>query len=180
MTFHLRPTRRWFLWLLLLCTVNFAHASQDVRELEWDDLIPPDWNPFALLDALLKENPDGLQDGSPEADRLLREFVTAGANAPVVQELDGQAVRLPGYVVPLDFENESVSEFLLVPYFGACIHVPPPPANQIVYVKTDANYSPGGLFDVVWVTGTLHAEAFDNEVGDAGYTMLATTVEPFE
>ena len=180
MRFHPRLTYRLVIPVACLCAVMFVQASQDVRELEWDDLMPADWDPFAQLEALLSENPEGLEDGSPEADRIMREFVMAGKEAPVVKELDGQLVRLPGYVVPLDFENELLSEFLLVPYFGACIHVPPPPANQIVYVKTDTNYLLGGLFDVVWVTGTLRTDAFDNEVGDAGYTMLATTVEPYE
>lgn len=57
-------------------------------------------------------------------------------NAPVVKALDGQNIRLPGYIVPLEVSEEGrTTEFLLVPYFGACIHVPPPPSNQIVHVK---------------------------------------------
>ena len=100
-------------------------------------------------------------------------------SAPVVGALDGQRVRLPGFVVPLDFEDTETSEFLLVPYFGACIHVPPPPSNQIVYVKTVAGYPLKELFDPVWVTGEIRTDAHLNEVGDAGYTMQATIIEPY-
>ena len=100
-------------------------------------------------------------------------------SAPVVGELDGQRIRLPGYVVPLDFEATDVAEFLLVPYFGACIHVPPPPSNQIVYVTTVAGYPLKELFEPVWVTGVIRTQAYLNEVGDAGYTLKATIIEPY-
>jgi len=100
-------------------------------------------------------------------------------SAPVVSELDGQKIRLPGFVVPLDFEGTETSEFLLVPYFGACIHVPPPPSNQIVYVKTVASYPLQGLFEPVWVTGEIRADAYLNDLGDAGYTLQATIIEPY-
>ena len=93
--------------------------------------------------------------------------------------LDGRKVRLPGFVVPLDFDGTGTSEFLLVPYFGACIHVPPPPPNQIVYVTTQPGYPLQDVFDAVWVTGVISTQAHLNEVGDAGYTMQAATVEPF-
>ena len=68
---------------------------------------------------------------------------------------------------------------LLVPYFGACIHVPPPSSNRIVYVKTVAGCPLKELFDPVWVTGEIRTEAHPNEVGDAGYTMQATIIEPY-
>ena len=97
----------------------------------------------------------------------------------MVGALDGRQVRLPGFVVPLDFQDMETSEFLLVPYFGACIHVPPPPSNQIVYVRTVAGYPIKELFDPVWVTGVISTQAHPNEVGDAGYTMQATIIEPY-
>ena len=73
--------------------------------------------------------------------------------APVVQGLDGKRVHIGGYVVPLDFQATRVKEFLLVPFVGACIHVPPPPANQIIYVKSELGFDVQGVFDPVWVTG---------------------------
>ena len=74
---------------------------------------------------------------------------------PVVAELDGKRVHIGGYVVPLDFDATTVKEFLLVPFVGACIHVPPPPANQIIYVKTEKGFEVAGQFDPVTVTGTI-------------------------
>lgn len=163
-----------------LVLASAGHAAGDVRQLEWDDLMPQDWDPYAKLEALREGSGDDIVDGSPEADALMREFVTAGRSAPVVGELDGQNVKLPGFVVPLDFDGQEITEFLLVPYFGACIHVPPPPANQIVYVKFPDAYQLGGLFDAVWVTGTLKTQAHLNEVGDAGYTLEASKIELYE
>ena len=113
----------------LLAVAPTVSAAEPARQLEWDDLMPPDWDPLARLKELQSKT-DGLQDGTAEADRVMREFINAGSSAPVVNALDGQAVKLPGFVVPLDFEGKKVSEFLLVPYFGACIHVPPPPARS--------------------------------------------------
>ena len=154
-------------------------AQGDVRELEWEELMPEDWDPLSGLEGLAGDDIQGLADGSARADRLMNAYREAVRSAPVVGELDGQRVRLPGFVVPLDFEGTETSEFLLVPYFGACIHVPPPPSNQIVYVKTVAGYPLKELFDPVWVTGEIRTEAHLNEVGDAGYTMQATIIEPY-
>ena len=154
-------------------------APDEVRDLEWEELMPEGWDPLAALDALTGEDLQNLSDNSVQAIELFNAYQEAVRSAPVVRELDGQKIRLPGFVVPLDFEDTEISEFLLVPYFGACIHVPPPPSNQIVYVKTVAGYPLQELFDPVWVTGELRAEAHLNEVGDAGYTLQATIIEPY-
>ena len=154
-------------------------AQGDVRELEWEDLMPEGWDPFSALDALMSEDVQNLADDSAQAIMLMNAYQEAVRSAPVVGALDGRQVRLPGFVVPLDFENTEISEFLLVPYFGACIHVPPPPSNQIVYVHTVAGYPLKELFDPVWVTGVIRTQAHLNEVGDAGYTMQATIIEPY-
>jgi hypothetical protein len=102
-----------------------------------------------------------------------------GADQPsrVVKELDGKRVRIGGYVVPLDFEATTVKEFLLVPYVGACIHVPPPPADQIIYVKTEKGFAVGGPEDAVAVTGTIRTVTAVTGVADAGYSLDAETVE---
>ena len=154
-------------------------ARDDVRELEWEDLMPEDWDPLAELEALMGEDVQSLSDDSARAMELFNAYQEAVSSAPVVGELDGQQVRLPGFVVPLDFEGTEISEFLLVPFFGACIHVPPPPSNQIVYVTTVARYPLRELFDPVWVTGEISTQAHLNEVGDAGYTLQAIIIEPY-
>lgn len=102
-----------------------------------------------------------------------------GANLPprVVKELDGKRVRIGGYVVPLDFEATTIKEFLLVPFVGACIHVPPPPANQIIYVKAEEGFEIAGQFDPVWVTGTITTEPAITGLADTGYTIAAEVVD---
>jgi hypothetical protein len=85
--------------------------------------------------------------------------------AQPIKSLDGQFVRLPGYVLPLEFGGDAVSEFFLVPYVGACIHTPAPDANQIVLVKLQQSYKPSGLFDAVWVTGQMKIVASKHKLG---------------
>ena len=101
--------------------------------------------------------------------------------------LDGTQIRIPGYVLPLEFDGTSVKEFLLVPYVGACIHVPPPPPNQMVFVTARAGFETEGLFAPVWVEGTLSTRdgAYDLTLVDgtasvdAGYALVASEVEPY-
>jgi uncharacterized protein len=99
------------------------------------------------------------------------------APASVVAELNGKRVRIGGYVVPLDFDATKVTEFLLVPFVGACIHVPPPPANQIVYVKAPRGVAIKGQFDPVYVTGTLSTEGQFTGLADTGYSLAADAVD---
>lgn len=111
------------------------------------------------------------------------------ARTAVVQELDGERVRMPGYLLPLEVSGTRVTEFLLVPYVGACIHVPPPPPNQIVHVKLTDNqsYQSKKLFEPVWVTGVMSTTSTIQELYlvdgsaniDTGYSMAATRVESY-
>jgi hypothetical protein len=102
--------------------------------------------------------------------------------------LNGQLVRLPGYLLPLEFTGKLVSEFLLVPWVGACIHTPPPPPNQIVHVKPDQPVPMTGLFEPVWVTGPLRAGALSKSLSlvdgsadiEVGYSIRASQVEPYK
>jgi len=147
-------------------------------ELDWEELIPPDWRPDKLM-ADFKV--DDMADDDPRAQELLDKLQALWKEAPVVPELDGRRIRLPGFVVPIEADAESVGEFLLVPYYGACIHVPPPPANQTIHVVTPkgGEYH-GGLFDTVWVSGTLKVQSLSIELADAGYRIEAVRVEPYE
>lgn len=97
-------------------------------------------------------------------------------------DLDGKEIRMAGFIAPLAFDGTRISEFLLVPYVGACIHVPPPPANQIVYVGDNlGDYSPdGGLLFPVWVTGRLRAVPMDSELAEVGYQIERAKVERYE
>jgi hypothetical protein len=147
-------------------------------DLEWDDLIPADWRPDKLFE---EYDVDDIDDDDPRADELFDKLQELWAKAPVVEALDGRSVRIPGFVVPLTTDATEIREFLLVPYFGACIHVPPPPPNQTIYVVTteDGGYR-GELFDTVWVEGTMHIERFSNDLGEAGYRIDADSVSAYE
>lgn len=147
-------------------------------ELEWVALIPDDWRPDKLIE---EYDVDNLSDDDPRATELFEKLKTFWKESPVVHDYDGKLVKLPGFVVPLEIDAKTIQEFLLVPYYGACIHVPPPPANQTVHVVTDENHAyQGQLFDTVWVTGTMRVEKVSSELGEAGYRIDARKVEPFE
>lgn len=148
-----------------------------VLELEWDSLVPADFRPEALMERF---NIDALEDDDPRAEEVMAEMEELWANAPVVAALDGSRVKLPGFVVPLEGDGQRVTDFLLVPYFGACIHSPPPPANQTVYVVAEQGARVREMFDTVWVTGRLRAQRTDSELGDAGYRLEAQRVEPYD
>jgi hypothetical protein len=115
-----------------------------------------------------------------EQNRLRAQSVNAA--------LDGQTVRIPGYLLPLEFSGKEITEFLLVPWVGACIHTPPPPPNQIVHVKADKPVANATLFAPIWVTGRLSIAAskkslylVDGESNiDIGYSLRASTVEPYK
>jgi hypothetical protein len=99
----------------------------------------------------------------------------------VVEDLDGMKVRLPGYIVPLDFSASAEHrEFLLVPYFGACLHSPPPPPNQIVFVTANPPASIPDVYDPVWLEGTLTTGQFDSELGNSAYELSLSLIEPYE
>ena len=99
----------------------------------------------------------------------------------VEQELIGQTIRMPGFILPLDAQpGGEIGEFLLVPYFGACVHTPPPPPNQIVHVVTESPITVEQVWSPVWVWGELTSERVMNELGDAAYTLHLVGHEPYE
>ena len=152
--------------------------QEDILELEWDELIPANWRPDTLM---AEYDADNLSDDDPRAQTLMDKLKALWNESPVVSELDGKLVKLPGFVVPLEMSTETIGEFLLVPYYGACIHVPPPLANQTVYVIAEkGNEYRGKLFDTVWVTGTIKVEHLSSELAEAGYRIRNARVEPFE
>ena len=98
----------------------------------------------------------------------------------VVADLDGMTIRLPGYVVPLDFNAESeYQEFLLVPYFGACLHTPPPPPNQIVFVKSETATKITDIYEPVWVEGVMKTGEFGSDLGNSAYELSLSKIEPY-
>ena len=106
-----------------------------------------------------------LSDTDPKAQELMKEIKRLWDEAPVVKSLDGQRVKLPGFVVPLEMNAKSINEFLLVPYYGA-LHPCPAATDQPDGACDRTFRSPfeGELFDTVWVTGELTVEKYSNDM----------------
>ena len=152
------------LWLICLAMLTFAAQAQAPKELYWEDLMPEGFS--------VPIDPPAFDHNNPMAQM--------NPNAPVIPELNGQLVKIPGFVVPLEGNDTHLTEFLLVPYFGACIHVPPPPSNQIVYVKFAEGIPVESLYDAIWVTGKLSTESWEGEIASVSYRLEGIGVSNFE
>jgi uncharacterized protein len=188
--FEIVPMRLRQLVFLLMLAPWLAGCGQDVpnsgagvsqaEEIDWDRLIPVDWQPETLIEGFDLDEMEEIDDDDPRAIALMEKLTQLWADAPVVDELDGLLVRLPGFVVPLELDAKRMSEFLLVPYYGACIHVPPPPANQTIHVVAPAGLEyVGELFDTVWVTGTIRVMRSSSDLAEAGYRIDVSEIEPY-
>ncbi len=150
-----------------------ASVTGGVRELDWDALLPED--------ARTK-----FQGGAPAPihDYLGGESGMAAQQVldfSVNKTLDGNTVKIPGFIVPLDVGKDGmVSEFFLVPYFGACIHVPPPPPNQIVYVRMDKGMALDSIYEAYWITGKLKVTNKTTRLGAAAYQLAGTKIEIYK
>ena len=167
------------LWLALLLFVGAAQAA--LEETDWLDLMPES-DRQALLDM-----PDISHD-TPEAESGF--YVSGGLrstdknlpavmySAQTVTALDGTKILLGGYPVPLETNEQGrFVEFFLVPYPGACIHVPPPPPNQIVLIRYAKGIDLADIYQPLWVEGTLRVEVSSNQLADSAYTITAQRVE---
>lgn len=161
------------LWLLLVlaCSVANLGAASTVQTLSWDDLVPEDYELKPPLP--IHDYSDLASIFKAEMDRATGSaFAQQEPNAPVVTTFDQQQVRLAGYVVPLTIDaNSRVIDFLLVPYLGACIHVPPPPSNQIIYVDAEQGLPLDELWEPFWVEGQLQVAALETAEITAGYQL---------
>ncbi len=151
-------------------------GSQTYRQIEWDDLIPKGWDPMAAFKGLDLAR---LKDSDPKAQEALEKMRSAWDQAPVETALNGQRVRIAGFVVPLERKGEQVLEFLLVPYFGACIHVPPPPANQIIHVVPEKPVTGMRTMDAMWVSGTLKLDRSETGMNVSGYRLRGEALAPY-
>lgn len=157
---------------------NAAAAAS--RHLQWQELVPKGWDPAKQVrERLQGKNVDTLSDDDPQVLELTRQMREVWDAAPTNPAMDGAKGRLPGYVVPLEETAQGIKEFLLVPYYGACIHSPPPPANQIVHVVSARPVKGFAAMDTVWVIGTLRVRRDDSYMGASAYRMEAARVERY-
>ncbi len=197
---HLYPSLA--LMIGVLWTLNSLADSP--KTIEWTDLMPeedlrllesmPTVDHGDLSDEELAEDPTN-QSLRPEERDLSYEVEGAIAQAMgdndqggrtwedalvstnTRQEFDNTDIRLPGFVVPLEFDDEmNIREFFLVPYYGACIHVPPPPPNQIIFVRYPEGFQLDALYTPFWVSGTLKLERVENDMALSMYSMDASEI----
>ena len=188
------------LWMLSI-TVASANAAADSADavlndtdnlvfetIEWPDLMPPE------VLAILLNPPEyiaEIEDGSAE-DQISSQmrsavnqseedaYQQALVSTDVNENLDGALIRIPGFVVPLEFDEEqTISQFFLVPYFGACLHMPPPPPNQIILVNAPKGIQMSALYDPFWIEGQLSTSFQENDMATSAYAMQLQRIEPY-
>lgn len=146
-----------------------ASWAASPREIGWDDLIPAGVPYSEII-------------GEGEMDEVNDTwFPVYDANATKLNEkLNGAYIRMPGFIIPIKLGSSGVTDFILVPYVGACIHTPPPPANQLVFVKANPPWPNNDLWAPVWVEGVLKTEIKTTDIAKTGYSMSADNVEFYE
>ncbi len=171
-----------------LAAADTPAAQAEFKTIEWTDLIPPD-----VLDILMNP-PDyimEIEDGSIEDQISSQMKSTMSSDADPYQqalvstkvkpEMDGAMVRLPGFIVPLEFDDQQVvTQFFLVPYFGACLHMPPPPPNQIVLVDAPQGLQLEAIYTPFWISGEMSTTLSENEVALSAYSMTLLSFEAYE
>lgn len=152
------------------------------QQLEWEALMPDGFKPDDIYGKYEEEIKQfGAHDYSEKSVELFTKINNELKAAPVNDKLNQKLVRIPGFIAPLQHANGELVEFLLVPYFGACIHSPPPPLNQTVLVKAKIGdgIRGSGIEDPIWVTGVLTTEGENTKIGDAGYRISNAKIEPY-
>ncbi|MFT3847610.1 MAG: DUF3299 domain-containing protein [Propionivibrio sp.] len=167
---------RSFLLLMTCLATLCASAAEPWPEVKWEALIPKGWDPAAEFKGidLAKMN-----DADPRAIAALNRLKTLWDNAPAEPTMQGKRGRIAGFVVPLERDGDKVTEFLVVPYFGACIHAPPPPANQIILAKSARPLEGVTTMTPLWVQGTFSIIHTDTGMGFAGYQLTVNRIAPY-
>ncbi len=143
------------------------------EQIQWEDLIPQGYGTEEIL-ARFDEELAAVQPGTLEAEELYAEIQAEFDSADVInEEVDGQNIFLAGFVAPLTYEGDLITEFLLVPFFGACIHVPAPPENQTIMITLPEGegMTLDESWSAIWVTGTMSVNSTQTEIGSAGYSI---------
>lgn len=146
-----------------LPTAAFAKSA---KEIMWEDLIPPGV-PYSEIIG------EGEMD---ERNDVWRPVFDANATK-LNPALDGAYIKMPGFIIPIDVNKHGVASFVLVPYVGACLHVPPPPPNQLVFVTAETPWPNEDLWEAVWVTGQMQHDIQSTDVAETGYALTADAME---
>ena len=160
-------TRRSALTVLAAATaVPKAALANAPRETWWEDLIPPGV-PYSEI----------IGEGDIDIENDTWAPIYDANGIKLNEALDGAYIKMPGFILPLDVTSEGVKDFILVPYVGACIHTPPPPANQLVVASSKTAWPSDQLWDAVWVTGTMRTQLQSTQFGQTGYSIAVDEME---
>jgi len=154
-------------------------AARGYRETGWEELMPE--GEEERLAQLYQQQMAMLYSGGPIAEGSAADAMIQIGTFNTVKELNETKIRIPGYTVPFEYgANAEISEFLLVPYYGACLHAPPPPPNQTVFAMTDEPIKLRDLAQAVWIEGTMYTQTQESELADAAYTIRVENVYAYE
>lgn len=178
------------IFMLLGCVFHAsAQTENEYISIEWTQLMPADdlqalLNPPEFIgniqDGTAQDSVDALSELGEDNETAAR-FQAALKSSRVVDAFNNINIRLPGFVVPIESnEEQRVTSFFIVPYFGACLHMPPPPPNQIIYVETKEGIELDVLYDPLLFEGTIVIEQTQNAVANSAYTMRLNSAEPYE
>lgn len=147
---------------------NVAFAATP-RVISWDDLIPPGV-PYSEI----------IGEGEMDEINDVWNPIYDTNGVKLNEDLNGTYVKMPGFIIPFEVSAKGVTDFMLVPYVGACIHTPPPPANQLVMVHADKPWPGDKIWDAVWVTGVMRSRLQSTDLGQTGYAIAADDIEVYE
>ncbi len=185
--------------LALLLVARSVSAQVDYQVTEWTDLMPP-LDLAALENQVTVIHEPGAEGsgggiwasedivgdqidswGDPQDNAAQDAYESALVSTDTVDALNGENIKLPGFIVPLEFDDDNaVTQFFLVPYFGACIHMPPPPPNQMVLVEYPEGLEMEALYTPFWVSGELSIQITENDLGTSAYAMQMDSIEVYE
>jgi len=169
------------LLLIALLTALPLHAAKPWPEIKWEELVPKGWDPAAEFKGIDLAK---LDDADPRAMEALDKLKRAWDNAPAEPGMNGKKGRIAGFALPLERQGPDgkggVTEFLIVPYFGACIHTPPPPANQIIHAKSAKPLAGVKMMVPIWTHGTFSVQRGETTWGVAGYQLKVEKITPYE
>ncbi|AUI84198.1 DUF3299 domain-containing protein [Alteromonas macleodii] len=174
--------------LVLFSTLNPTQAA-NYEEIDWVALMPED-DLSALLNRpeFLNDIADGSAADSVDnfaskqlEDEQAQRYQQALVSTRVIEAFDGKAIRIPGFIVPLEQNDEQkATAFFVVPYFGACLHMPPPPPNQILYVEYKEGIAVENLYDPYWFEGTVKIDNHESALGTSAYSLVLDSFALYE
>ena len=195
MILHAGPWQKLATFLCILTLSSFHHSvfannqKNAFEEIEWIDLMPKGdldalMNPpeilFDIADGSSQDSVDVFSD-KELADPVAKRFQQALTSTEVISTFDGKPIRIPGFIVPIENTQDlKVTEFFIVPYFGACLHLPPPPPNQIIHVIHEQGIALERLDDAFWFEGVVQIKTFENDTGTAAYSLALNQAYLFE